>query len=77
MTKNDVGGIEKSESSFSKKKCKICCYTLLQLMKQSNLHYHFEIIHPFQDDNGRVSILIMFKECSKHNLVPILIVDEF
>ena len=40
-------------------------------------HYRFESIHPFQDGNGRVGRLIMFKECLKHNYVPIIIKDEF
>lgn len=38
-------------------------------------HYHFEKIHPFQDGNGRVGRLIMFKECLKNNIVP-FIIDE-
>lgn len=38
-------------------------------------HYCFEKIHPFQDGNGRVGRLIMFKECLKHNIVP-FIIDE-
>lgn len=40
-----------------------------------NFHYHFEIIHPFQDGNGRVGRLIMFKECLANNIVP-FIIDE-
>lgn len=38
-------------------------------------HYNFEIIHPFQDGNGRVGRLIMFKECLANNIVP-FIIDE-
>lgn len=38
-------------------------------------HYHFEKIHPFQDGNGRVGRLILFKECLKYNIVP-FIIDE-
>jgi len=38
-------------------------------------HYMFERIHPFQDGNGRVGRLIMFKECLKNNIVP-FIIDE-
>lgn len=38
-------------------------------------HYHFEKIHPFQDGNGRVGRLIIFKECLKYNIVP-FIIDE-
>ena len=41
-----------------------------------NFHYNFEIILPFQDGNGRVGRLIMFKECLKHNIVPFIIEDE-
>lgn len=41
-----------------------------------DFHYHFEKIHPFQDGNGRVGRLILFKECLAHGLVPILIDNE-
>ena len=40
-----------------------------------NFHVRFERIHPFQDGNGRVGRLIMFKECLKYNIVP-FIIDE-
>ena len=36
----------------------------------------FEKIHPFQDGNGRVGRLIMFKECLKYNIVPFIIEDD-
>ncbi len=39
-------------------------------------HVKFERIHPFQDGNGRVGRLIMFKECLKHNIVPFIIEDN-
>lgn len=39
-------------------------------------HYRFEAIHPFQDGNGRVGRLIMFKECLKNGIVPFIIDEE-
>ena len=42
-----------------------------------DFHIHFERIHPFQDGNGRVGRIIMFKECLKHNIVPFIIEDNF
>ncbi len=39
-------------------------------------HYSFEKIHPFQDGNGRVGRLILFKECLKNNIVPFIIDDS-
>ena len=41
-----------------------------------DFHYKFEKIHPFQDGNGRVGRLIMFKECLKYNIPPFIIEDK-
>ena len=41
-----------------------------------DLHQRFEIIHPFQDGNGRVGRLIMFKECLANGHVPFIITEE-
>ena len=41
-----------------------------------DLHQKFESIHPFQDGNGRVGRLIMFKECLANGIVPFIITDE-
>lgn len=47
-----------------------------QLEDILDLHVRFERIHPFQDDNGRVGRLIMFKECLCSGIVPFIITDE-
>lgn len=39
-------------------------------------HYRFERIHPFQDGNGRVGRLIIFKECLKNNILPFIIYEK-
>ncbi len=77
---NEVGGKETASPETSAQKVK----ELLKSYNQNNehtlediieFHYQFEIIHPFQDGNGRVGRLIMFKECLKNNIVP-FIIDE-
>lgn len=41
-----------------------------------DLHQRFETIHPFQDGNGRVGRLLMFKECLANGIVPFIITEE-
>lgn len=61
--------IKKLLSSYNNKKEK----TLHDII---DFHVQFERIHPFQDGNGRIGRLIMFKECLKHNIVPFIIEDD-
>ncbi len=60
--------IKKLLESYNKKSKK----TFLDII---DFHQKFEVIHPFQDGNGRVGRLIMFKECLKHGVTP-FIIDE-
>lgn len=41
-----------------------------------DFHQRFEAIHPFQDGNGRVGRLVMFKECLANGFVPFIITEE-
>ena len=41
-----------------------------------DFHWRFERIHPFQDGNGRVGRLVMFRECLRNGYVPFIITDD-
>lgn len=78
---NEVGGIETTEPE----KVGTAIRALLKEYKSTkavtlekilDFHQRFESIHPFQDGNGRVGRLIMFKECLRHGIVPFIITDE-
>ena len=77
---NEVGGIDTTlpEEVHSEMEKLITWYNALdQITFEDIIEFHvkFERIHPFQDGNGRVGRLIMFKECLKHNVTP-FIIDE-
>ena len=77
---NTVGGIETTPPEDVSKEMKklLAWYNSLKKVTFENIvefHYRFEIIHPFQDGNGRVGRLIAFKECLKNNIVPFYIDD--
>ena len=48
----------------------------ISLETLAEFHARYESIHPFQDGNGRVGRLIMFKECLKYNIIPFIIEDN-
>lgn len=78
---NEVGGVETAlpEEVADKMKHLLTEYnakndkTIEDILE---FHVQFERIHPFQDGNGRVGRLIMFKECLKYHIVPFIIEDD-
>ena len=79
---NTVGGIETTLPKEVEKEMKelLKWYNGIKNVTLENIiefHYRFETIHPFQDGNGRVGRLIMFKECLKNNIIPFYIDDKF
>ncbi len=77
---NEVGGMDTAlpEEVADKMKALLSEYNAKEEKTFDDIldfHVKFERIHPFQDGNGRVSRLIIFKECLKYDIVP-FIIDE-
>ena len=78
---NEVGGMDTAlpEEVADKMKALLTEYNSNEEKSFEDIldfHVKFERIHPFQDGNGRVGRLIMFKECLKYNIVPFIIDDN-
>ena len=78
---NEVGGMQTAlpEEVADKMKALLSDYNAVPkktLDDMLDFHVRFERIHPFQDGNGRVGRLIMFKECLKYNIVPLIIEEN-
>ena len=79
---NEVGGMETvlPEEVAEKMKALLKEYNAKSEKNFDDIldfHVKFERIHPFQDGNGRVGRLIMFKECLKYHIVPFIIEEDF
>lgn len=78
---NEVGGNDTAEPENVHKEIKALLKDYNSLKRPSfediiDFHQRFEAIHPFQDGNGRVGRLIMFRECLRFGYVPFIITDE-
>lgn len=78
---NEVGGAETCQPENVKTEMKklLTNYNAIENKTFEQIlefHKNFESIHPFQDGNGRIGRLIMFKECLANNIVPFIIDEE-
>lgn len=78
---NEVGGLNTCPPKEVHKQMRALLTEYNAIKRKSlndilDFHVRFEVIHPFQDGNGRVGRLIMFKECLANGIVPFIITDE-
>ena len=78
---NEVGGMPTTKPENVCKELKALLKSYNNIKQKSlkeiiEFHYEFEKIHPFQDGNGRVGRLIMFKECLRNGITPFIIEDD-
>lgn len=78
---NEVGGNDTTAPEDVKREMRALLAEYNAITQKSfddilDLHQRFEAIHPFQDGNGRVGRLIMFKECLANGIVPFIITDD-
>ena len=78
---NEVGGMDTCPPEEVHRQMKALLSEYNHMKQKSfedilDFHVRFEQIHPFQDGNGRVGRLLMFKECLANGHVPFIITDE-
>lgn len=81
MLPNEVGGVETCapENVHKEMASLLKAYNAKKKKELDDIldfHQRFESIHPFQDGNGRVGRLIMFKECLANGIVPFIITED-
>ena len=78
---NEVGGNDTTAPEKVAKEMKALISDYNRTKQKSfdellDFHHRFESIHPFQEGNGRVGRLILFKECLRNGIVPFIITDD-
>lgn len=78
---NMVGGVETSLPSDVSTDMESLIETYRNKIEKTmndiiDFHFQFEKIHPFQDGNGRVGRLVMFKECLANDIIPFIVEDD-